>query len=330
MGRSGEQVAINPEKRGDTGGGRQTPQAYAKRSRRFMFGLGLLLGVVIILLRHGPDWSAPVSLADRGLGGDAAPEFASVPPERARGETPATASVRGAELVRQGYFEAQVRVRYSATEAQAAQRGYLYLYERDNARSTGVGAFVKAGQHSATVLLNRRLARKAAYPSGQLVALMYRYGTREPPYFEQDLALQLQWPGLRDVGVKRRVERYPDVRQLQLFRNIPRYEAFALDLVERGFPAGQMTILYAPCRKCRAGFHFGPQVRVEVLQEILRALRAHDAPVHWIEYDDRPARTGIIQIGWTPGKKARPLWKHLDALLQEERTLAEFKRIVGL
>lgn len=331
---------------GDADSVRMTPRAYARRNRRLLFGIGFLLGLVIIALRHGlgrgdvadllePQAQQPAETTAQTAAAEPLKKAAGIVDESLAklaevvgvGAAPGVTDV---QLVRQGYYEAIVRVRYTAKQAHQSARGYLYLHERDHPRGTGVGAFVKAGEHAATLYVNRRLAHKGPYVSGQFVALMYRYGSKEPPFFEQDVPLSLQWPGLREVGVQRRVERYPDVRRLELYRNIPRYEEFALKLVERGFPAGAMTILYAPCAQCRAGLHIGPRVRIEVLQELLAALQEHGTPVQWVDYDARPMRTGYILLGWTPTGQARPLWKHIDRLLQDGLTIREFFDIVGL
>lgn len=333
---------------------RMTPRAYERRSRLLMFVLGVLIGAVVLVVRHGdfatgPDAgetaappaeedSSPVDRLADALAGAAGvagtlsgasevSELLSGTPEMPAPDAPA---VHAVELVRQGYFEAQVKVRYTAGREHQDGRGYLYLFERDHPGSTSVGAFVKAGTRTAKVYLDRRPAREDSYVSEQIVALMWRYQTSESPFFEQDIALRLHWPGLREAGVRNRAGRFPDVRQLQVFRNIPRYEALALDLVERGFRTGQMSIMYAPCRKCRAGLHFGPQVRVEALQEVLAALQAHGAPVQWIDYNNDPSWNGYIAVGWTPTGTAKPLWEHLDRLLVRGLTLQEFHRVIGL
>lgn len=225
------------------------------------------------------------------------------------------------------FWEARFNVRYKHKTGR--RNGYLQV----NAEkwTPNAGLITSPGERGGVTLSARVFGRANAYTDQYVTARMYDPYKNDIDFAEARFPMKVEWP---DIGTLPAVppenkNRFSDVNELLVYRNVPNYVHFAEKLTQEGFPAEKITMMLAVCRSCKGQLFFGGKINKNHLQSILRILKEINFPLENVSYIDKAGYTGKIYIGASPAPNSKPLWININQLLTENISEREFFNLLG-
>ena len=236
--------------------------------------------------------------------------------------------IQDVQLIDINFWEARLKTTYSLEPGYG--RGYVAFNMVDQKWSHTIGLVTRPGTHTGDALLGRNPGRESEYTVNKIHGRMYDPYRNDRPYFEQDYEITLNWPAEDSLEVTRGSDyrKFEDVKRIYVYRNVPRYINFAEQLVEAGFLAERIEMQLGVCGGCAASLIFGNDVSIVALQTVLRTLKQHNYPIDRVELSAHQRDQGVIRIGQSPNKEAKPLWSKVEALLESKISEEEFFAIL--